>query len=109
MMKKEQDLAESDAESTFKGMLLANNPQLYRELYINRQTVDDEEIEFRVPQTAMEIEDMVANLKQLGLDIDVPMDNDFSDFKPPTLEDNYSDGNESDTDAERLLDKPDIE
>jgi len=115
MMKKEQDYAEEAADADFKNLILANNPPLYKELFL-KNPVDESNIEFLVPQSPGEVADVMAQLKEMGLDAKLDLnDNDFSNFDPklpepePAPEDKHSDDSAGETDVRSALSNQDIE
>jgi hypothetical protein len=50
-----------------KYTLLASNPQLYDQLYKEEdpEEIDDSEVEWMVPESAEEIDDIIATLEQI--------------------------------------------
>lgn len=85
MMKKEQDEAIEDADADFKALILANNPPLYQELFA-KNPVDENQVEFLVPESPGQLADMMAQLKEMGVNATLdPTDNDFSRFRTHPL------------------------
>lgn len=54
-------------EQEFKNIVFANDPELYRKMFIDDLTVDDEEVEWEVPETEGDVQRMLSELRQFGL------------------------------------------
>jgi hypothetical protein len=73
---------ENQAEVDFKNLVFANNPQLYKALFIDKPEVDPDQVEWIRPRSPEEVKEALEELKQFGLNFnledDYPRDQSLS-------------------------------
>lgn len=79
-MKDELDSEAKLAEAEFRNLVFANNPDLYKRIFIDVQKADEDAVEWKRPQTLGDMQQMVAELRDAGLDLDFDMSEEMTDF-----------------------------
>lgn len=62
--------AKSEAEAkeqSFKNQVFANDPELYKAMFAEDQVVDENELEYIIPEDEDEFKSMLRELKSLGV------------------------------------------
>ena len=60
-------MAASDSEQEFKNQVFANNPKLYGEMFTEEETLDEDDINYVVPDDDKEFRKMLRDLSSYGL------------------------------------------
>lgn len=66
-MGQESKSAARDKEQEFKNQIFANNLELYREMFAEEQVLDEDDIDYVVPEDESTFKQMLNELKSYGL------------------------------------------
>jgi hypothetical protein len=66
-MAEENKLAALDSEQEFKNQVFANNPKLYGEMFVEEETLDEDDIHYVVPGDDKEFKKMLRDLSSYGI------------------------------------------
>jgi hypothetical protein len=66
-MKQESNSAVKDKEQEFKNEVFANNIELYKEMFVDEQVLDEDDIDYIVPGDEDEFKQMMRELSSYGL------------------------------------------
>lgn len=55
------------ADTDFKHQVFANNPPLYKQLFADEDTLDEDEINYVTPKDESEFNTMLKDLKSFGI------------------------------------------
>lgn len=56
-------------ENDFKGMVFANNPELYAEMYKEEFAPSEEDIEWRIPSSESEVRELLEEMREAGVNV----------------------------------------